>query len=474
MQDTESAADEAASPVRGTKRAKKRRKKNPRGIFERPKGSGIWWVRYRVRGRLYREKVGAMQRALDLYAKRKGEIIERRFFPERTAKPAWDPLFAGLRDVDGVPTLTGYVADYLARKGSTLEDLGGQQRYARYFAEAPETKGKTMRQLTRQDFERYRERRRLTGAPGARRKRGAGGVSTVNKELSFARKVFYDFIAALEERRESPIPNPARHSQARPLHAPEPEGRVRYLSEAEEARLRRALPACEWAKVVVAMHTGLDRGAMLGLRWADVDFTTRSVHAERRKGRRGEPIKVVVPINDDLLAVLRALPSRGRSEWVFPNATNTGPEDGDTFNRLVFQPALIKAGLTKVIETRETKQVRTQLWCGATSVPGWRTIETCSRRLERTFRWKDLRHTFATRLRMRGVDTGTIRDLLGHTSDRMTKRYAHATTNHLHEAVQRLSKGTETPDQVAPEVAPSVAHDGGGPMTAHVSAGRHK
>jgi len=32
----------------------------------------------------------------------------------------------------------------------------------------PETKGKTMRALTRQDFERYRERRRRAGSTGER------------------------------------------------------------------------------------------------------------------------------------------------------------------------------------------------------------------------------------------------------------------------------------------------------------------
>src|SRR4029077_1521934 len=62
------------------------------------------------------------------------------------------------------------------------------------------------------------------------------------------------------------------------------------------------------------------------------------------------------------------------------------------------------------------------------------------------FRWKDLRHTFVTRLRMTGSDTGTIRDPLGHTSDRMTKRYAHAVPGLLHAAVQRLADATSSPE----------------------------
>ena len=45
---------------------------------------------------------------------------------------------------------------------------------------------------------------------------------------------------------------------------------------------------------------------------------------------------------------------------------------------------------------------------------------------------------------MTGSDTGTIRDPLGHTTDRMTKRYAHAAPGLLHAAVQRLVSGPET------------------------------
>jgi site-specific recombinase XerD len=41
-----------------------------------------------------------------------------------------------------------------------------------------------------------------------------------------------------------------------------------------------------------------------------------------------------------------------------------------------------------------------------------------------------LRHTFASRLRMHGVELATIRDLLGHTTTRMTERYAHVAPSH--------------------------------------------
>ena len=301
-----------------------------RGIFERPKGSGIWYVRYKdEHGRLHKEKVGPKGLAQKVYRKRKTEIAERRFFPE-ALKP-WDPPFAERID------------DYVARRRSTLRDPSGVERYARYWKEAPETKGKTMRQITAEDFERYRERRRQSAALGARRARGGASGSTVNKELSFARSVFNDFIAALEARGLPAIPNPARNRRERRLFSDEAPGRTRWLGQQgddEEAKLRAELSPADWSKVLVAMHTGLDRGVQFGLRWSQVDFQTRTINAERRKGRREGAVPVVVPINDTLLAVLRALPSRLTSDWVFPNAAGTGPLDGREFDPARVPPSV--------------------------------------------------------------------------------------------------------------------------------------
>jgi hypothetical protein len=172
-------------------------KRRQRGIFERPKGSGVWWVRYHDEdGREHREKVGPKKLAGDVYKKRKTQVRERQFFPQ--AEKLWDePL--GKR-----------VADYLTRRVRTLRDPVGAERYGRYLRDAPELRGKTMRGLTTQDFERYRERRRHEAAPGARRRRAGASASTVNKELSFARAVFNDFIEALEDKGLLPISNPVR------------------------------------------------------------------------------------------------------------------------------------------------------------------------------------------------------------------------------------------------------------------------
>src|SRR5262245_49371845 len=70
----------------------------------------------------------------------------------------------------------------------------------------------------------------------------------------------------------------------------------------------------------------------------------------------------------------------------------------------------------------------------------------------RDFRWKDQRHTYATRLNARnGVGMKTIATLLGHTTTRMTERYTHATE--LLAAVQGVGRARNV-EVVAPELAP--------------------
>ena len=40
--------------------------KKPRGVFERPPNSGIWWIQYFADGKRHREKVGRKSDAIDL------------------------------------------------------------------------------------------------------------------------------------------------------------------------------------------------------------------------------------------------------------------------------------------------------------------------------------------------------------------------------------------------------------------------
>ena len=57
----------------------------------------------------------------------------------------------------------------------------------------------------------------------------------------------------------------------------------------------------------------------------------------------------------------------------------------------------------------------------------------------RDFSWHCLRHTFASRLVMSGVDLRTVQELLGHKSIAMTVGYSHLSPTHTLAAVERLT-----------------------------------
>jgi site-specific recombinase XerD len=85
----------------------------------------------------------------------------------------------------------------------------------------------------------------------------------------------------------------------------------------------------------------------------------------------------------------------------------------------------------------------------------------------RSFSWHCLRHTFASRLVMAGVDLRTVQELMGHKSIQMTVRYSHLTPKHTLAAVELLGAAiptspTGTKTSTEPEVeisnAPTLVH----------------
>src|SRR5437588_879516 len=78
----------ASAKVKGERIEMKQTKKQ-RGVFEKVPGSGAWWVRYAdANGRIRREKVGNKGAAIQLYQKRKTQVLPGEKLPENfRAKP---------------------------------------------------------------------------------------------------------------------------------------------------------------------------------------------------------------------------------------------------------------------------------------------------------------------------------------------------------------------------------------------------
>jgi integrase len=68
------------------------------------------------------------------------------------------------------------------------------------------------------------------------------------------------------------------------------------------------------------------------------------------------------------------------------------------------------------------------------------------------FTWHCLRHRFASRLIMAGVDLKTAQELMGHKSITMTARYTHLSPEHRMAALEKLCP-TATRTATVPETA---------------------
>jgi integrase len=156
---------------------------------------------------------------------------------------------------------------------------------------------------------------------------------------------------------------------------------------------------CLKPMVELSLNTGVRRGELFRLRWTDIRWDPTcpvlTVRGSITKNGRSRAI----PLNRRASEVLLAW-GKGRMDedgLIFPG------KDGKPFNTL-------KTAWNKILEDAGLVD----------------------------FRWHDLRHTFASRLVINGVDLNTVRDLLGHKDIKMTLRYAHLSPSVKAEAVARL------------------------------------
>ena len=174
---------------------------------------------------------------------------------------------------------------------------------------------------------------------------------------------------------------------------PENNKRLRFLSKEECIALFNACVAHLRPIVTIALNTGMRKGELLNLTWAQIDKRHSIILLENTKnGERRE-----IPINETVMSLLLELPEHPESPYIFHNN-----------------------------EGKPYKEIKRSF------------ASACKRADISDFHFHDLRHTFASQLVMAGVDLTTVKELMGHKSFNMTLRYAHLASAHKLNAVRIL------------------------------------
>jgi len=206
--------------------------------------------------------------------------------------------------------------------------------------------------------------------------------------------------------------------------------KVRYFETEEESRLRKALSdrdaelkaarerGNEWRDervydplpllsgaygdhlsplVLISINTGIRQGELFNLTWDDININKKFLTVVGGGAKSGKTRHI--PLNDEAISVFKQWRDQAEGTgYVFPGKT------GERLNN-------VKKAWKNLLESADIKN----------------------------FRWHDMRHHFASRLVMAGVNIYTVKDLLGHASIQMTERYSHLSPDHMAEAVAKLS-----------------------------------
>lgn len=206
---------------------------------------------------------------------------------------------------------------------------------------------------------------------------------------------------------------------------------VRYLSKEEKVRLYSALTARNqskrlarrshetWASkrniklysllsrvymdnlmplVLLAINTGMRRGELFDLNWADIDLDSKVITVRGEISKSGYTRHI--PLTDEAYrCVINWKNDQGSAGLVF-----SSPVTGRRLDN-------INSSWEKLMKLAKLAN----------------------------FRFHDLRHHFASTLVMRGVDLNTVRELLGHRDLKTTLCYAHLAPEHKAAAISLLN-----------------------------------
>ncbi|MCX5858035.1 MAG: tyrosine-type recombinase/integrase [Deltaproteobacteria bacterium] len=219
--------------------------------------------------------------------------------------------------------------------------------------------------------------------------RRAEGASprTINYELTLMSHAFNIAIREWEWLKDNPIKNVKKERVNNNIE--------RWLTLKEEQRLLKA--SARWLQdiIIFAIHTGLRQSEILDLKWSQVDMNRRTITILEQKNKGVDTL----PLNETALRVLKERHNNNLShcDIVFPSNNGTRMS-----NRNLFRAFDIAATRAKV----------------------------------NSFRFHDLRHTFATRLVQGGVGIYEVQRLGRWRNVSMVMRYAHHHSESLRSSIE--------------------------------------
>lgn len=399
--------------------ARDTRKKDvaPRGVWRHP--SGAWAVRFTCgAGHLHKERVSTIKMdAIRTYHQRRARALD---------EPGWCPA---VERADAR-------AHAQARKAAEAQRISFGTYADQYLAWCQQTDASG--QVRKRSWRTIKaEMTRLRAAFGEQK---LDAITTADVEAFIEERLlevsqatanrYRDRLSAMFKRAERLGLVPKRSNPATDVPKfRESGGRVVCLTDVQEAAIREALPLPMRPYFDFAHHTGFRWSKQMALRWLDVDLLAGSLTIG--KDKNGSTLRV--PFNSATGAVLVSMATQRTrpddpKEPVFPRRYR---EPDKFFPRAVqrAQQALRDAG-----QDEEAARLDGVTWHG-------------------------LRHTWASRLTMRGVDPRTLQTLGGWRSLGMVERYSHMAPDHLRAAVERLVGPAAVPQPVSAspaEEAPGV------------------
>lgn len=305
-----------------------------RGIFEREKGSGIWWIRWTdLEGRKRREKAGNRSTAEKLLAKRHTQKLEQKKLPEnfRSKSVTFRELCDDALQHSRAENSEKQTYELGLRIHQLLPVFGSRP------AESVK-KNEIVAWLVEQTSER--------NWAASSRNRWQATFSLIFRVGIENEKIDRNPAAGIRRKTEG-------------------NGRVRFLSDVEEIRLHSAIEHRfpEFLPhFLLSIHTGMRMGEQYSMRWNQVSFERRQVHLPKTKN--GHPR--TIPLNTVALKALQRMrgqvtplgttpvfPSawsgdalQGSRGW-FPTALEEAKIEGYTWhcNRHTFASRLVMAGV---------------------------------------------------------------------------------------------------------------------------------